>query len=304
MVDLSISIPKGFLEEEIRCGYKVTREIKEVWAVELDLLHQVDIVCKIYNLHFVAGAGTLLGAVRHKGFIPWDDDIDIYMLRPDYDKLINLTEEFKKPYFLQTAYSDPGLIRTFARLRNSQTTFSTDWEMDYSINKGIFIDIFPLDGISDSLFKDRMQKILCHFYRISFTEVKKHNPDWTFHRKVIEFLKRMIFDFTGKNKVKNFGQYELQLKKYSTKDTKMWGNRTLVFDCPKSRRPYEDWLDIIDVPFEFTRIPIPRNYDEILKQQYGEYMRFPSNKNEGKKHQIVEISTDYTYDDPRRLTEK
>lgn len=76
----------------------------------------------------------------------------------------------------------------------------------------------------------------------------------------------------------------------------MWGNRTIVFDCPKSRRPIEDWKDIIEVPFEFMTIPIPRNYDAILRQQYGDYMVFPKDKGSGKLHQAIEISTDRASD--------
>ena len=100
MVELNIHIPHDFINDEVRCDYTVSSKIKEVWAVELDLLNQLDIVCKAHNLKYFAGAGTLLGAVRHKGFIPWDDDIDVYMLRSDYDKLIALACAFKEPYFL------------------------------------------------------------------------------------------------------------------------------------------------------------------------------------------------------------
>ena len=110
-------------------------------------------------------------------------------------------------------------------------------------------------------------------------------------------IKRAAFFFSGRHKLKYFKRYETQLKKYSIEGTKMWGNRTLDFNCPKSRRPVEDWLETIDVPFEFTYISIPRNYDEILKQQYGDYMVFPKNINDGKWHQVIEISTDHAFED-------
>ena len=87
MVKLEIELPEGFLDEEIRCGYTVTAKAKRAWAVQMDLLHKLDEVCKKYNLRYFADSGTLLGAARDKGYIPWDDDIDIVMLREDYEKL-------------------------------------------------------------------------------------------------------------------------------------------------------------------------------------------------------------------------
>ena len=123
MVSLNIKLPENFLDEEIRDDYVVSSQMKQVWAVELDLLNKILEVCKKYNIKIIASGGTLLGAVRHKGFIPWDDDIDLMMMRDQYDKLCDVAEkEFTYPYFFQTEYTDPGSMRGHAQLRNSQTT--------------------------------------------------------------------------------------------------------------------------------------------------------------------------------------
>ena len=118
MVKLNINLPQNFLDEETRCGFTISEKLKEVWAVELDLLSEFDRVCKKYGIKYIASGGTMLGAARHHGFIPWDDDVDLMMMRDEYDKLCEIAPtEFKHPYFFQTEDTDPGFMRYFARLR-------------------------------------------------------------------------------------------------------------------------------------------------------------------------------------------
>ncbi len=144
MLPIKINLPLNFLNKEERCGYTVSSEMKAVWAIELDMLIEFDRICKKYNLRWFACGGTLLGAVRHKGFIPWDDDIDIAMKRDQYEKICEHFDEFKYPYFFQTEYTMPGALRGHAQLRNSLTTGALQHEASTShINQGIFIDIFP-----------------------------------------------------------------------------------------------------------------------------------------------------------------
>ena len=123
MVNLKIDLPQGFLNAETRCDYIITEKMKEVWAVELDLLVEFDRICKKHGIKYVASGGTMLGAVRHHGYIPWDDDIDLMMTREEYEKLCSIaSSEFKHPYFFQTEDTDPGFMRYLARLRNSDIT--------------------------------------------------------------------------------------------------------------------------------------------------------------------------------------
>ena len=97
------------LEEEIRDGYKVSADMKKLWSVQMEILDQIDQICERHNITYYADGGTLLGAVRHKGFIPWDDDLDICMFKDELDKFIKYAkEELKDPYFLQTWETEEG----------------------------------------------------------------------------------------------------------------------------------------------------------------------------------------------------
>lgn len=148
-MQLKYNIPDGFLNEETRGGYTVSSEMKKVWAVELDLLQYLLEVCERHNLRIYAEGGTLLGAVRHKGYIPWDDDIDMIMLREDYDKLMSLADEFKHPYFLQNVYTDAHYTHRHAQIRNCNTACWAKHakKRREKYNQGIFIDIFPADNM-------------------------------------------------------------------------------------------------------------------------------------------------------------
>ena len=96
------------LNSEIRNGFSISHETKKIWDIQLKLVQKLLQVCNKHDLKVWADSGTLIGAVRDKGFIPWDDDIDINMMRDDYNKLISFADEFEKPYFLQCAYTDKG----------------------------------------------------------------------------------------------------------------------------------------------------------------------------------------------------
>lgn len=302
MVQTIQPFDNDFFYEEEKAGYLVTKERKEVWAIEIDLLMRLDAVCKKHNLKYCVGAGTMLGAVRHKGFIPWDDDIDVYMLREDYDKLLSVAGEFQYPYFLQNSYTEKNLLRAYTKLRNGLTTGTTRRDRYREMNHGIFIDIFPLDGIGTNSIIDHYQYILNRMQRglfVCYNDSKARKHPMSAKGKSLLLIEKLAAKLFVRNKTKFFGRFEANLKRYSKKGTKMWGNRTLNFDCPRSRRPYEDWLDIVYLPFETIEVPVPRKYDEMLRQQYGDYMKIPEKKGLSM-HGELYISTEYSFDDYRK----
>ncbi len=119
--------------------------IKEVQAIELEILLEVDRICREYEIPYFLDSGTLLGAVRHKGFIPWDDDIDIGMLRSDYERFLSIANrELGSEYFLQT-YRTDGAPIMFAKVRKKGTTFVEFRLRNIPMEHGLFIDVFPYD---------------------------------------------------------------------------------------------------------------------------------------------------------------
>jgi lipopolysaccharide cholinephosphotransferase len=141
---------ENFFEAEDRSGYRVSAATKELWAVELDLLERFQAVCEQENLTYYAMFGTMLGSVRHGGYIPWDDDIDIAMPRRDYDRLRGMAAAFAEPYFLQTPENDPAACPRFIRLRRSDTmNIPLEWPQGLTKggHMGIGIDILPLDEV-------------------------------------------------------------------------------------------------------------------------------------------------------------
>lgn len=127
-------------------GALVPWELQEIWQVQLELLDVFQAFCAKHELQYFMGFGTLLGAVRHHGFVPWDDDIDILMMRPDFERLKSLWQEFQSPYFLQSSLSEPAFWhRGMMKLRRDDTAFiePLDWDKDF--HQGIGLEILPLD---------------------------------------------------------------------------------------------------------------------------------------------------------------
>ena len=149
-----------FLKPEYRCEFYVDEARKKLWKCELDILKKFDALCNEYGLDYFLIGGALLGAVRHQGFIPWDDDVDIGMLRDDYEVFLEHAPAwFDAPYFVQNGYNDSGYFGTIARIRDSRTTGVIWRDAKKDCNNGIFVEIYPIDTVTDNPNKLRLQHI-------------------------------------------------------------------------------------------------------------------------------------------------
>lgn len=141
--------------------------LRELQRTQVEILEIVDDLCKQNHISYSLYAGTLLGAVRHKGFIPWDDDLDICMLRSDYERFLKCWKENPvKEYLLQNKETDPDFTQSFSKIRKDHTTFLQPGEEPYKYHKGIFIGIFPIDRVPKTALSLRAFQIECMVYQL------------------------------------------------------------------------------------------------------------------------------------------
>lgn len=259
----------GFFEEEVRCGYTVDTDTKCLWAVELDLLEQLMQVCQKHGLRYFAVFGTLLGAVRHGGFIPWDDDIDIALPRQDFDRLCALApKEFAEPYFLQTPENDPECFFGSPRLRNSQTTFLEKEEPMRFYNKGIGIDILPLDGICATTWQQKRQ---ASRVRRAKAKLTAHTANGRYDDYQYEFVPESWRARWRKNR--RVSRAELCRQLYAAQTVcNAQTARYLGFVGNERSGALERsvFAESTLMPFEHLMIPVPVGYQAFIRQVWGE----------------------------------
>ena len=289
---IKIDLPTHFLDAETRSGVQVSSKLKKVWAVELDLVSELKRVCDKYGIRFMLAYGTLIGAIRHKGFIPWDDDFDVWIPRDDFEKLCALAkDEFKHPYFLQTALSDRMLYFPYARLRNSDTTGAIVGHESVDYNNGIYIDIYVIDGYTDSKFLYNLQTILRNvglkLCTMKWPQRKGHGVVHCITSWVRPFVRLFPFETCDRISRTILAMFNSSAKRFGPRYRKHpnawnWWIEKDSFD------------NLVELPFENLMLPCPRNYDEHLRRMYGDYMQFP--KDRGRYHDgIIHFEPEIPY---------
>lgn len=283
-------IREDFLKEEVICDFLVDSDRKKLWAVLLDMLFEFDSVCKKHNLTYFMLYGSLLGAVRHKGFIPWDDDIDVAMPREDYEKFIRLGNEFAEPLFLQTPYTDKGYFYTPARLRNSNTTGVVEMFKYAGFNQGIWLSVFPLDHWDDNGGIARYEEIR-RLVKDCSTFMRIGNPhlDETNKARVAAYHGDPMRDYE-----------EIQRLAQSCKDPDSKYVMTAVITqgtYPGKLLNAVAFESTISMMFEGMEVMVPCGYDHLLRVWYGDYMQLPPMEKRGVWHAGTVFDADIPYKD-------
>jgi lipopolysaccharide cholinephosphotransferase len=267
--------------------------IKDIQKVQLEILLEFDRICKKNNIKYQLFAGTLLGAIRHKGFIPWDDDIDVCLLRKDYNRFISLCKlDLDSKYFLQTYETDRNYIMQFAKIRKNNTKFVERGTSQCNIHQGIYIDVFPLDNILPDKFIGKVQqKLLYILGRINLSRVKMHcihakKPIEKYLSFIMHYILKLIPKvWTDRLQTKIAYMFEKQDTKYITHLTNGASyDRYIRYMVEKN-----DFENIIKVEFEGYKFPVPKNYHKILTNIFGNYKKLPPVDKRNSHHGIIHI---------------
>ena len=239
--------------------------------IQLEMLIEVDRICKKCGIHYNIIAGTLLGAVRHGGYIPWDDDADVALLRPEYEKFRKAceTELDTTRFYFQDHRNTPGYRWGYGKIRRKDTLFLREHQEHMPYEQGVFIDVFPLDGVPDNYLLRNMKNFECFCVRKFL---------WAKVGKIAEknFWKRQAYKLMDKVPEEGiFNYYQGMVKRANKKETQMV--RILMFPTPNRewgylRCWYENSADIVFEGVTFVGI---KDYEDYLNFKFGDYMELP-----------------------------
>ncbi len=278
-----MQIPEGYLEGEIRDGFYVESMMKKTWAAQMEVLAEVDRVCKKNNIQYFADWGTLLGAVRHKGFVPWDDDMDITMKRKDYNHFCNIAEKEMPGFNIVNVHTEPEWDSLAARIVNGKRIRYDKEHLEkfHGCPYVIGLDIFPLDYVAPTEDEDKLQ---CEMIRIldifgqMVTKDNQNDPQVLANIHGIEQQYGVNFDYESDIplQVQILSLSERMRMIYTDADS---DRLALMTDHagprPADVYPKEYYSNSIYMPFEYIEVPVPVGYDKILRQKYGDGYMIP-----------------------------
>ena len=255
-------------------------EVRRLQMYELDILKEVDRVCRENDITYFLGEGTLLGAIRHHGFIPWDDDVDILMPRDDLNKFMRICDEKLKPnYRFQYYHNVKSYWVQSPKVRLlDETEFSQGALRKYTEHTGPYIDIFPLDWAPDSAkVLDKQNRYIKRLRRLLFLKTEFSTP-----KNLLQKLMKFCAHFTSVTSIHK--KINKKAVKYHHGSRKRICNFGSYYAIKKEVFPAEMFEKAVYVPFEDGQFPVPHAYDAVLTTIYGDYMQLPPKDKQIAKH--------------------
>ncbi len=255
---------------------------------QMRILLEIDRVCRILGIEYALSFGTCIGAVRHHGFIPWDDDIDICMRVEDLEKLEANASLFRDRFFVQNRFTDPGYRLMITRIRDSETTLIEKTEINNDINHGIFVDVYPLYNCPKDGPKAKkciFDSMICRLMR--YGEPAKNRG---MIMKVGSFLVLKSIPRRFRIKISEFYYDKVRNQKFTGYVSYLYGNHSKVI------YPIECFFPVQYLKFEGIDAPVQADYDTYLKLSYkGDYMTLPPVEKQKFHHDYTFIDFEKSY---------
>ena len=258
-------------------------ELRRLQLTQLEMLKVIDAVCKEKQIPYSLYAGTLLGAVRHQGFIPWDDDLDVCMSRADYNRFLEAWEACKpEGYILQNKENAPDFTQSFSKIRKLNTTYCMEADLNKQYHQGVFVDIFPLDRIPEGMLARKMFRLRCMLYQLYTREFVPEKSN-----SAVRFGSRLLLTITPRYLRGNIR------KRLLAKITQYSDDKTLPVIAIETvntlRTLYpSDMLDrYVRLPFEDGEYQCFANWEENLRLKFGNYMQMPPEEERTWRHPPV-----------------
>lgn len=274
-----MNFPNSYFEDEIRTGYYVDAKMKCSWASQLEVLVEIDRICQKHHIQYFAEWGTLLGTVRHGGFIPWDDDMDIAMKREDYERFLKLAPaEFPKTYTILNYRNQQEYWDVMSRVLNAEfVCLDPEFlEQYHNCPYASGVDIFPLDYVPRDKKNVTLQRDLVEM-------VKAVADVWGQGKLSGEELEGWLTHIEGicRQKIDRKGDLKIQLYKivcalyalYSEEESDEVALMAKYLEDGGHVYPKQCYADTVRMPFDCVTIPVPIGYDDILQKKYGDYMK-------------------------------
>lgn len=263
--------------------------LKKIRSVQLDIAKEIKRVCEENDIPYFLAHGTFLGAIRHGGFIPWDDDMDMGMLRQDYEKFCRIAPEKLKPEFcLQTWYTENNYGLPFGKVMKKNTIYLENKKTSRLQNNGIYVDIFPYDyAPEDPAERDRLTAELLSIYRMKL--MKSGYKPWLEEDKII-WKKRIGYLYYQMKSL--FVSQKSLARDYDTLAVAVHDSTVI---CERNGRTKLDCYDrshieeLAEYTFEGETFKGPKHFDQYLTSLYGDYMVLPPEGERENRHQIIKV---------------
>lgn len=268
--------------------------LRKVQLAQLEIGKEIRRVCDENGIKYFLDSGTLIGAVRHQGFIPWDDDMDVGMLRPEYEKFLKIAPlKLEKDFFLQTWDTDPAFCYPFAKVRKKGTKYVEAISQNSGAHNELFVDVLPYDEFPVNA--EEQKGIRKQIYKSCNTMfIKCKMSPWCRHKGIVKKLLVVCKYVPFMVRAAMMSKEQIKQELYNIMFRYNGTNTGLVYEQFGASSgghpvPAEFFEPYTEIAFEGEKFKVPANYDGVLCAQYGDYMQLPPEDLRENRHQVLEL---------------